>query len=199
MRSLRLRVESSLSLQRPAPAVGRIHEFLRLLAGGDAHGRAVPFEAAVREADGHDAQEHHLGQRAAVLEIRRGGLAGLAGADPVALVGAVGLGDAREGLGGLRGLLGEGLGQQMDAARAVRPVLNEPLLADEECAVGAEVVVERSNKEAVEFLRERVMEMEASAKKVAETIDRLRGQMNEINKRIESGYQQAMASGQEQE
>lgn len=66
-------------------------------------------------------------------------------------------------------------------------------------AIGAEVIVERSNKDAVEFLKERVMEMEASAKKVAETLDRLRGQMNEINKRIEAGYQQAMASGQMQE
>ena len=66
-------------------------------------------------------------------------------------------------------------------------------------AIGAEVVVERSNKDAIEFLKERVIEMEASAKKVSETIDRLRGQMNEINKRIEAGYQQAMASGQMQE
>jgi prefoldin alpha subunit len=66
-------------------------------------------------------------------------------------------------------------------------------------AIGAEVIVERSNKDAVEFLKERVMEMEASAKKVAETIDRLRGQMNEINKRIEAGYQQAMASEEMQE
>lgn len=66
-------------------------------------------------------------------------------------------------------------------------------------AIGAEVIVERSNKDAVEFLKERVMEMEASAKKVAETIDRLKGQMNEINKRIEAGYQQAMAAEQMQE
>jgi prefoldin alpha subunit len=64
-------------------------------------------------------------------------------------------------------------------------------------AIGAEVVVERTNKDAIEFLRERIMEMEASQKKVAETLDRLRAQMNEINKRIESGYQQAMASGQD--
>jgi prefoldin alpha subunit len=60
-------------------------------------------------------------------------------------------------------------------------------------AIGAEVVVERSNKEAVDYLKERVMEMEASQKKVAETLDRLRAQMNEINKRLESGYQQSMA------
>ncbi len=54
-------------------------------------------------------------------------------------------------------------------------------------SIGAEVVVERSNKDAVEFLKERIMEMEASQKKVAETLDRLRTQMNEINKRLESG------------
>jgi len=60
-------------------------------------------------------------------------------------------------------------------------------------AIGAEVVVERTNKDAIEFLKERIIEMEASQKKVAETLDRLRSQMNEINKRIESGYQQAMA------
>ncbi|MDD1685539.1 prefoldin subunit alpha [Methanoregula sp.] len=63
-------------------------------------------------------------------------------------------------------------------------------------AIGSEVIVERSNKEAIDFLKERIMEMEASQKKVAETLDRLRAQMNEINKRIESGYQQAMAAGQ---
>jgi len=60
-------------------------------------------------------------------------------------------------------------------------------------AIGAEVVVERSNKEAVDYLKERLIEMEASQKKVAETLDRLRAQMNEINKRLESGYQQSMA------
>lgn len=86
---------------------------------------------------------------------------------------------------------------QIGGGASVRARVEEPekvLLA-----IGADVVVQRSNKDAVEFLKERVMEMEASAKKVAETIDRLRGQMNEINKRIESGYQQAMASGEMQE
>src|SRR4030043_1550385 len=64
-------------------------------------------------------------------------------------------------------------------------------------SIGAEVVVERPNKEAVEFLKERIMEMEASQKKVAETLDRPRSQMNEIKKRLEAGYQQSMAAGQE--
>jgi prefoldin alpha subunit len=58
--------------------------------------------------------------------------------------------------------------------------------------IGADVIVERSNKEAVEFLKDRVTEMEASEKKVAETLDRLRTQMNEIARRIEQGYQQAV-------
>ncbi len=66
-------------------------------------------------------------------------------------------------------------------------------------SIGAEVVIEKSNKDAVEFLKERIIEMEASQKKVAETLDRLRSQMNEINKRLESGYQQASAAGQDQE
>ena len=66
-------------------------------------------------------------------------------------------------------------------------------------AIGAEVVVERTNKDAVEFLKGRIMEMEASQKKVAETLDRLRSQMNEINKRLESGYQQSVAAEQDQD
>ncbi len=66
-------------------------------------------------------------------------------------------------------------------------------------SIGAEVVVERSNKEAVEFLKERIMEMEASQKKVAETLDRLRSQMNEINKRLESGYRQSATAEQDQD
>lgn len=66
-------------------------------------------------------------------------------------------------------------------------------------AIGAEVVVERSNRDAIEFLKERIMEMEASAKKVAETIDRLRTQMNEINRRLESGYQQSVAANHDEE
>jgi len=61
--------------------------------------------------------------------------------------------------------------------------------------IGAEVIVERTNKDAVEFLKDRVIEMEASEKKVVETLDRLRSQMNEINKRLEQGYQQAVQAG----
>jgi prefoldin alpha subunit len=61
-------------------------------------------------------------------------------------------------------------------------------------SIGSDVVVERSNPEAIEYLQDRITEMEASGKNVAETIDRIRTQMNEIARRIEAGYQQAQAA-----
>jgi prefoldin alpha subunit len=66
-------------------------------------------------------------------------------------------------------------------------------------SIGAEVVVERSNKDAVEYLKERLIEMEASQKRVSETLNHLQSQMNEINKRLESGYHQSAASMQDQD
>jgi prefoldin alpha subunit len=66
-------------------------------------------------------------------------------------------------------------------------------------SIGAEVVVERSNKDAAEYLKERIIEMEASQKRVAETLNHLQSQMNEINKRLESGYQKSAASMQDQD
>jgi len=66
-------------------------------------------------------------------------------------------------------------------------------------SIGAEVIVERSNKDAVEYLKERIIEMEASQKRVSETLNHLQSQMNEINKRLESGYQQSAASMQDQD
>jgi prefoldin alpha subunit len=66
-------------------------------------------------------------------------------------------------------------------------------------SIGAEVIVERSNKDAVEYLKERIIEMEASQKRVSETLNHLQSQMNEINKRLESGYQQSTASMQDQD
>jgi prefoldin alpha subunit len=66
-------------------------------------------------------------------------------------------------------------------------------------SIGAEVIVERSNEDAVEYLKERIIEMEASQKRVSETLNHLQSQMNEINKRLESGYQQSAASMQDQD
>jgi prefoldin alpha subunit len=60
--------------------------------------------------------------------------------------------------------------------------------------IGAEVIVERSNAMAQDYLRDRITEMEASEKKVTETLERIHGQMTEIARRIEVGYQQAQAA-----
>jgi prefoldin alpha subunit len=66
--------------------------------------------------------------------------------------------------------------------------------------IGADVIVERSTEQAVEYLRDRITEMEASGKRVAETLERIRTQMNEIARRIETGYQQArMAAGPQEQ
>ena len=59
--------------------------------------------------------------------------------------------------------------------------------------IGSEVIVEKTNPDTVEYLKDRITEMEASQKKVAEALDKLRGQMNEIAKRLEQGYRQAQA------
>jgi prefoldin alpha subunit len=56
--------------------------------------------------------------------------------------------------------------------------------------IGSEIIVEKSNASAVDYLKDRITEMEASARKVAETLDRIRGQMNEISRRIELLYKQ---------
>jgi prefoldin alpha subunit len=58
-------------------------------------------------------------------------------------------------------------------------------------SIGSEVVLEKGNASAVDYLKDRITEMEASGRKVAETLDRIRGQMNEIARRIDLLYQQA--------
>ncbi|MFZ1127431.1 prefoldin subunit alpha [Methanoregula sp.] len=60
--------------------------------------------------------------------------------------------------------------------------------------IGSDVIVEKTNPDAVGYLKDRITEMEASQKKVAEALDKLKGQMNEIAKRLEQGYRQASAA-----
>lgn len=108
--------------------------------------------------------------------------------------------EAHAAIEALEGMLGSEDGTvllQIGGGVSVRAKIVEPdkvLIS-----IGAEVVVERSNKDAIEYLKERIIEMEASQKKVSETLDRLRSQMNEISKRLESGYQQAEAAMPEEE
>jgi prefoldin alpha subunit len=57
--------------------------------------------------------------------------------------------------------------------------------------IGADTILQRTHEEAVTFLQDRITEMEAMEKKVAGTIDQLRGQINEIAQRIEAAYGQS--------
>jgi len=81
---------------------------------------------------------------------------------------------------------------QLGGGASVRAKIIEPQTVL--LSIGSDVIVERSNPEAIEYLQDRITEMEASGKKVAETIDRIRTQMNEIARRIEAGYQQVQAA-----
>ena len=60
--------------------------------------------------------------------------------------------------------------------------------------IGSDVIVEKPNAAAIEYLKDRITELEASQKKVAEALEKLRTQMNEIAKRLEQGYAQAQAA-----
>jgi prefoldin alpha subunit len=57
--------------------------------------------------------------------------------------------------------------------------------------IGADVVVERTNAETVDYLEERMTEMEALAKKIAESIEQVQKQAHDVAKRMESAYSQA--------
>lgn len=59
--------------------------------------------------------------------------------------------------------------------------------------IGSDVIVEKTNTDTVSYLRDRITEMEASQKKVVEALEKLKSQMNEISKRLEQGYSQAVA------
>lgn len=59
--------------------------------------------------------------------------------------------------------------------------------------IGADVVIRRTNKEAVEYLEDHVKELEAVEKKIAESLDQIKSQINEIARRIEKGYQNSKA------
>jgi prefoldin alpha subunit len=56
--------------------------------------------------------------------------------------------------------------------------------------IGSDVIVQRTNGEAVTFLQEKITEMEAMEKKVAGTIEQLRVQMAEIARQLEAAYVQ---------
>ncbi len=95
---------------------------------------------------------------------------------------------AIDAISGIRESSGDTVLLQLGGGVSVRAHIDEPqnVLLN----IGSDVVVERSSEEAVEYLKDRLTEMEASAKKVVETLDQLKYQMNEIARRLETGYQQ---------
>jgi prefoldin alpha subunit len=54
--------------------------------------------------------------------------------------------------------------------------------------LGAEVIVERKNADAREFLADRMTEMAASAKRLAETLGKVQSQANEVAQRLDQIY-----------
>ena len=113
----------------PAFAILRAHVPVRLGQVGDLQVRGVPLDAGV-DALGDVAQQADLGQRAGIGEVGPGGLARLAGPDPVLLVRTV---DAGERLRRAVWLLSSCLGDDpravaVDAAhdRALGPLESAP-------------------------------------------------------------------------
>ena len=105
--------------------------------------------------------------------------------------------EAHAAIEALQGLMDAGESTvllQMGGGVSVRAKVSTP---DEVLVnIGAEVIVQRSSQEAVDYLTDRITEMEASSKKVAETLGKVQSQMNEIARRLEMGYQMAQMSQQ---
>lgn len=59
--------------------------------------------------------------------------------------------------------------------------------------IGADIIVQRTNSEAVEFLEDRIRELEVLERKISESLQKIRTQVNEIAREIERRYQQAEA------
>ncbi len=57
--------------------------------------------------------------------------------------------------------------------------------------IGADVSVERASADAVEYLEDRITELEAVGKKVAGSVEQLQGQATEISRRLEAAYRGA--------
>jgi prefoldin alpha subunit len=62
-------------------------------------------------------------------------------------------------------------------------------------SIGANVIVERQNAEAKSFLEDRMLEMEASSKRLGETLGKIQGQANEVARRLDQIYR-AVQQGQ---
>ncbi|MDD1679907.1 MAG: prefoldin subunit alpha [Methanomicrobiales archaeon] len=59
--------------------------------------------------------------------------------------------------------------------------------------IGADVVIRRKNEEAIGFIEDRVKELESLEKRVSDSLDQVRGQINELARRIDQAYRKAQA------
>jgi len=59
--------------------------------------------------------------------------------------------------------------------------------------IGADVSVERASADAIEYLGDRMTELEALGKKIAGSVEQLQGQATEISRRLEAAYRGARA------
>lgn len=57
--------------------------------------------------------------------------------------------------------------------------------------IGADVIVQKSGDQTREYLEDRIREIEALEKKVGESLQNIRAQVQEIARRIEAGYEKA--------
>ena len=73
------------------------------------------------------------------------------------------------------------------ASLRVKVVDPESILLD----IGSDVTVARDNPHSIDFLQDRIREMEAMAQKLNASIQQIQAQANEVVRRIEMAYQQA--------
>ncbi len=59
--------------------------------------------------------------------------------------------------------------------------------------VGADVVIRRKNEEAVGFIEDRIKELETLEKRVSDSLDQVRAQINDLARRIDQAYRKAQA------
>jgi prefoldin, archaeal alpha subunit/eukaryotic subunit 5 len=59
--------------------------------------------------------------------------------------------------------------------------------------IGADVVIRRKNEEAIGFLEDRIKELETLEKRVSDSLDQVRAQINELARRIDQSYRKAQA------
>ncbi len=59
--------------------------------------------------------------------------------------------------------------------------------------IGADVVIRQKNEEAIGFLEDRTKELETLEKRVSDSLEQVRAQINELARRIDQAYRKAQA------